>query len=207
MTILLAVKDPIRKKFYHDIISGHGLDCCIVGSLQEAITHASLEPHTGILIDMQLMIKVSKSIIDGVEDLQSGLPSATLNIHKSSESIRILSRSELSSGCSSLEQFIERCTQFNPKVISSRTRELIHYNVLLDRTPDFKDPHNKTVCIDISPGGCFVFCTWEDIVVGDSVWIKLPETVKPSPVKAIVCWIRKWGISQDMPGIGVKFCE
>lgn len=130
-----------------------------------------------------------------------------LNIHKSSGSIRILSRGELSSGCSSLEQFIGRCTQFNPKVISSRTRELIHHNVLLDRTPDFKDSHNKTVCLDISPGGCFVFCTWEEIVVGDSVWIKLPETVKPSPVKAIVCWIRKWGISQDMPGIGVKFCE
>jgi len=206
--IILVVNNSAHEKIYHDTISGYGLDCCIVDSLQKAITHASVEPHTGILIDIQVMLKVPKSLIDSIVDLLSGLPSATLNINRSSETIRILSRGELSSECFSIEQLMAVCTQFVPKIIYFRKRELVYYNVLLDRDPEFNNsPYNKTVCIDLSQGGCFVFCTWDDIAIGDDVWIKLPETVQPLPVKAVVCWIRKWGACQDIPGIGVKFCE
>ena len=204
--ILVAVKNPTHEKIYHETIRGYGFDCCIVDSLEEAVKHASSEPHSGVFIDMQLMIKVPKSIIDGIGDLLSGLPSATLNINNnSSETIRILSRGELSSECFSIEQLMAVCTQFIPKIIYFRKRELVYYNVLLDRNPEFNSPNNKTVCIDISHGGCFVFCVWEDVAIGDDVWIKLPETVQPLPVRAVVCWIRKWGTCQDIPGIGVEF--
>jgi Tfp pilus assembly protein PilZ len=45
----------------------------------------------------------------------------------------------------------------------------------------------------------------EDIAEGDTVWIKMPESIQSVPLEAIVSWVRQWGTSHLIPGIGVKF--
>jgi hypothetical protein len=202
--LLLVVKDQLRGKNYLDALNEHGAVCRIVSTLQEAITIASEKPHCGILVDMQLMLRIPTLKRVGVEDLLNGLPSATLNINVSRGEIRILPRGSMAFGCSSLHQFISICANFAPKIIFQRTREPIHYNVLLDVNPEFSSPC-RTVCIDISSGGCFVFCCNGSFVSGDSVWIKMPDIVCDVPIKATVCWVREWGATQKIPGIGVCF--
>jgi hypothetical protein len=202
--ILLVVKDQQRKTRYIAMMDELGADCCVVSSLQEAITHASEEPHCGVVFDMPLMIRASESLKTGVDDLLSGLPSAYLNIHTSTGGIRMLPRGTQSSTCSSIDQFVEVCAGFPPKKIFSRTRKPIHLNVLLDRDPEFAGPE-ETVCIDISVGGCFLFCVRKDITVDCTVWLKLPDSVCEYPVKCVVCWVRKWGTTHNIPGIGLRF--
>jgi hypothetical protein len=203
-TIILVVKNPERRAQYIDKLAEYGLSCCGADSLQEAVKHAAEEPHCGILIDIQQMLRISPSQKTEAEDMLNGLPSATMNIHAGSGAIRILPRGALVSGCSSLDQFVSVCVSFIPKLIFIRKREPVHFNVLLDRTSAFDRP-DKTVCIDISTGGCFLFCVWEDIMIGDTVWIKMPETERDAPIKAVVCWVRRWGTSPQIPGIGVSF--
>lgn len=202
--ILLVVRDQQRKARYLAMLAERGAACGVAGSLQEAITRASAEPHRGVLVDMPLMIRVPDSIKTGVEDLLGGLPSATLNINVAAGSVRILPRGTLASTCSSLEQFISTCAGFGPKVISSRDRKPIHFNVLFDTAPDFAAPE-RTACIDISAGGCFLFCVRDDIEVGDRVWVRLPEPLDGSPFGGVVCWVRRWGATRKLPGIGLKF--
>lgn len=200
--IILVVTDPIREKKYLTALNEHGFLCCVAGSLTEAVTHASVEPHCGIVVDMRLMIKKSASKNDAVNDLFNGLPSATVNIHEASGDIRLLSQGKMAWGCSSLDQFISICTLFTPKIILLKKRAPIHYNVLFDRNSDFSAPF-RTVCIDISARGCFLFYGDNDIAPGDTVWIKGSDTVCNIPMKATVCWVREWGTSQCVPGFGV----
>jgi hypothetical protein len=79
---------------------------------------------------------------------------------------------------------------------------------MLDTTPEFNTPY-KTVCIDISAGGCFLFCVMDDIVAGSTIWIQMPGSDHESPrktvQKAVVYWVREWGTTQNIPGIGVHF--
>ena len=202
--ILIVVKDPERKARYLVKMDEHHTACCVVSSLQEAITRASEEPCCGVLVDMLLMVKIPASIKTSFEGLLNGLPSATLNIHASSGDIRILPRGAKGLGCSSIDQFVGVCAEFHPKIIFPRKRESLHFNALLDISPDFKTP-DRTVCIDISTGGCFMFSVREDLAVGSSVWVKLAEMENDAPIKGVVSWIREWGTTQHIPGIGINF--
>jgi hypothetical protein len=200
--IILVVTDPIREKLFLKALNEHGVLCSVACSLTEAVTHASSELHCGIVVDMKLMIKKPASKNDAVNDLFNGLPCATVNIHEPSGDIRLLSQGKIAWGCSSLDQFISICAQFTPKIILRKKRAPIHYNVLFDRNPDFSSPF-RSVCIDISDGGCFLFYGNNDIASGDAVWIKGSDTACNVPIKATVCWVREWGTSQCIPGFGV----
>jgi hypothetical protein len=202
--IILVAKNLERRTHYLNELAKYSLSCCVEDSLHEAVNHAAVEPHCGVLIDIHQMLRFSSSQKTEAEDILNGLPSATANIHAASGTIRIFPRGSLVSACSSLEQFIDVCVSFVPKIIFVRKREPVHFNVLLDIDASFSGAE-KTACIDISAGGCFLFCVREDIVIGDTVWIKMPETVRDAPLKAVVCWVRNWGTSQNIPGIGVRF--
>ena len=202
--LLLAVTDEVRKAHYLKVLHEHGVACCVVQSLKDAVTHAAQEPHCGILFDMKLMIKIHASKKSLFEDLLNGLPSASLNIGASSGDIRILPRGTMASACTSLDQFINVCAQFIHKNIISKSRETFHYNVLLALDCEFSEPC-RTVCIDSSDEGCFLFYGNEDIAIGDTVWLRFPDTFSNTTVKAVVCWVRVWGTTQHIPGFGVFF--
>jgi hypothetical protein len=204
--LIIVVGNPNRFINYKDLLAEKNVNFFHVSTLQEAIQSASENPYSGILIDMPLMIKVADSIKPAVDDLLSGLPSATINISAASRTIKILPRGTIASQCSSVDQFLDVCTAFCPKIIFTRKRKQINFNVLFDTTHDFASPE-KTACIDISTGGCFIFSVREDIAEGSILWIKLPDTLFAFPVKCKVCWVRKWGMSQSMPGIGVSFVD
>jgi len=202
--ILLVVKDEIRKSAYLGLLDKYDVCWNVVGSLKEAINHASEDPHNGILIDMPLLIRTSAAVKIAVDDLLGALPGATLNFNALSGELRILPRGEKSSDCSSIEQFIAICAKFHPRILFSKKRVPIHYNALLAITPDLENS-DRTVCIDISIGGCFLFCVKEDISINSPVWIKLVGLNYENPIEGIVKWICKWGTTNKIPGIGVEF--
>lgn len=202
--ILLVVKDMERKARFLRKMDELDTAFSVVCSLQEAILQASEEPHCGVLIDMLLMVRVPVSLKASVEGLLYGLPSATLNIHVSSGDIRILTRGATVSECSSIDQFVKVCAGFSPKTIFPKKRESLYFNALLDRDTEFTSAE-RTACIDISSGGCFLFSVRDDLAIGDTVWIKLVGIGHDYPVKGVVSWIRVWGTTQHIPGIGVNF--
>jgi hypothetical protein len=203
LKIILVVSDSAEKDQYLHALEEHDAHCCVVSSLAEASAHASEEPHSGIAIDVRQMLRVTASNKGAVDDLLNGLPSATLNITALRE-VRLLPRGALAAHCSSIGGFITACSHFAAKIIYHRDRTSTHYNVLLDSDPGFPSPF-RTVCIDLSAGGCFLFYGSEEIRTGNTVWIKFPDNISVEGVKATVCWSRAWGTSQCIPGLGVNF--
>jgi hypothetical protein len=153
---------------------------------------------------MALMIKVTTAIKTGFEDLLNGLPSATLNVNPSLDEIRILPRGTDATNCTSIDQFIDICTEFQPKFIYQRNRESININVLIDTAPTMQTPE-KTATINVSPGGCFLFNVRDDIAIGSNLWIKFHDFDNVTVVNSRVTWKREWGTSREIPGIGVRF--
>lgn len=202
--ILLVVKDLERKARYLKKMDELDTAFSVVSSLQEAILQASEEPHCGVLIDMLLMVRVPVSIKASVEGLLNSLPSATLNIHVPSGDIRILPREATVSECSSVGQFVKICATFPPQTIFPRKRESLHFNALFDRDPDFKAA-DRSVCMDISGVGCFLFSVRDDLAIGNTIWIKLVGISGDCSIKGVVSWIREWGTTPHIPGIGVTF--
>ena len=206
MKIILAAKSSERGALFQAFLRGYDVECCVVDSLQEVITHASTEEHAGVLIDMPLLIRKHVSIMNELDDILNGLPSAILNIHAPSGAVHFLSRGGISSGCSSIDHFIKICLQFVPKTIIYRYRQAFHHNVILYRTPELHDGY-RSACLDISLSGCYLFYTRDDLLEGEPVWITFPEHIHPSPLKGMVSWVRTWGTTENIPGIGVTFCE
>ncbi len=203
-TIILVVKDQTRKASYLSLLENFDVHWKVVGSLKDAINAAAEEPHNGVLIDLPLMVRAHQAIRVGIDDVINGLPSGTLNIHAPSGEIRLLQRGDRALQCSSIEHFISMCAGVSPKLIFSRKRVHHHYNALLASTPDLREP-DRTVCIDISTGGCFLFCVREDVAIDSTVWIKLIGFNDAAPIEAVVRWVREWGTTQTIPGIGVEF--
>ena len=202
--ILLVAKDQVRANNYLSIMDKYDVNVNLVGSLKDAINLASNEQHNGILIDLPLMVRASQVIKGCIDDLFNGLPGGALNIHSPSGEVRLLQRGDKSCNCSSIDQFVEICSKFDPKIIFSKNRVQLNYNALLAMTPDLNNP-DRTACINISTGGCFLFCVREDIVKDSTVWIRLVGLNGDNPIEAVVKWIREWGATHNIPGIGVEF--
>ena len=202
--IILVVNNDARKSTYLGLLEKHDVSWNVVESLKEAVKLATAEPHNGILIDMPLMIRTSPVMKIAVEDLLGALPGATLNFNASSGGLRLLPRGDKSSSCSSIDQFIGTCAAFRPKILFPKTRAPLHYNVLLDVSSDLANPE-RTVCIDISVGGCFLFCVRDDVAIGSTVWIKLVGLNHDTPIEGLVRWVCRWGTTNKIPGIGVEF--
>ena len=204
MSILLVVESEERSGIYRESLRLLTADVRIVASLQEAAFIASQKPHNGILVDMPIMIRVSQAIKDSVDYLMECLPCAFINISGKNHELRILSRSSAALQATTLEDFVTVCGRYSPRIIFPRVREPVCINALLDLTPEFPSPE-RTACIDISFGGCFLFTVRSDISIGATVWIKLTGLSSAEPIQGTVLWQREWGRDYFMPGIGVHF--
>jgi len=202
--ILLVVNDPARKAHCLEFLTDYIASIHIVDSLREAVVLASEEAHCGILVDVVLMVRAPTVIKAHLEDMLCGLPSAILNIDLKKGVIQLLPRSSYVLGCRSIGRFMAVCAGFRPQIIFPRTRKAVHFNVLLDFCPEMNNP-DRTVCINISTGGCFLFNTRDDIGVESTIWIRLFGLDHDLPIEGVVVWKREWGTATAIPGIGVKF--
>ena len=99
-----------------------------------------------------------------------------------------------------LEQFVYDCKKLKPKTVRKSVRKIRHIALLLSAYGTFETAE-KTVTIDISDEGCFVFTSgvW---TVGDRVWLRLLDN--DAVLTGTVCSWQPWGNNRKMPGIGVQ---
>jgi hypothetical protein len=202
--ILLVVRDEKRKSVYKKFFDEFNISWNEAESLHDAINLAAKDPHNGILIDMPLMIKTSPAIKTGIDDLLGSLPCATLNFSTASHGLRMFPRGDHAGGCSSIAQFVAVCAKYSPRIVFSKKRVPIHYNVLLNTNPGH-EKSERTVCIDVSLGGCFLFSVREDIAINSTVFFNITGLDHEKPIEGVVRWVSTWGSSNKIPGIGIEF--
>jgi|GEM_PF-538643 len=203
--ILLAVTDKARQHVYVDFLGREQATPHIVSSLRELIIQAGKQPYCGILIDMPLMLKTSKTDKGLAEDALNALPSARINIARNGTDILVLTingNKDITAPTAS--DFVRYCCGEPPKIVFVRNRVPLHLNALLATASDMSDAI-RTACVDFSEGGCFLFTVDSTFVPDNTVWIRLIALEDQTPIKGVICWKRDWGTADKMPGIGIRF--
>jgi len=204
--ILLAVADEERRLIYEAFVKQERAICHTVSSLRDVANQAARQPYNAIFLDMPLIIKASRYEKSLVEEALQALPNARLNVTAKTRKIRMLVSWDDQEGARTPEEHLKFCCEQPPKAAPICNRVPLNLNAVLSRSPDMADAE-RTVCIDFSPGGCFLFSVNDEIISQATVWIRLIALSDPSPIASTVCWKREWGMTSEIPGIGIRFDE
>ncbi|KAA0895411.1 PilZ domain-containing protein [Oryzomonas rubra] len=202
--ILLAVADEERRLIYETFIKNERVICHTVSSLRDVANQAARQPYNAIFLDMPLMVKASRYEKSLVEDALHAMPNARLNIAAKTQKIRMLISWDDQDGARTPEEHLRYCCEQPPKVAPICNRVPLNLNAVLSCSPDMTDAE-RTVCIDFSAGGCFLFCVNDEIALQSTVWIRLVALSDPTPIASTICWKREWGMTSEIPGVGVRF--
>lgn len=203
--ILVISRSETRMQTYRDALERIGASCMGLADLKGAPVLAASTPMNGIAIDMPVQIKASSGDKALVEDMLLALPSVYLNIAPATDAIRILTASGTQGTFLTFEQFVAACANFPSRVVRPKNRTELNLNALLYHDDSADTLPERTVTINVSPGGCFLFSTYPDYCIEQQVRIVFIGIDDPTPVVASVRWLQSWGVSHLIPGIGVRF--
>ncbi|MBI2355384.1 MAG: PilZ domain-containing protein [Deltaproteobacteria bacterium] len=176
-----------------DVLQADGADAIALSSLAELPAILREVPVNGILLDLVTSAKATAQEKRETNELIQLYPHAKTKVID--HEVKILGNS------SSFQHFIQECRSFTPRVIRRGSRQVRFIGFLLSTDSDFTDA-DKTVTLNISDDGCFVYSTGE-WKAGDRVWLRFSEN--ECVVQGVVRWWQPWGNNKRMPGIGIRF--
>ncbi len=203
--VLLVSRSASRTQVYREALDARGISCLAIAELKEVAILASGTPLSGILLDMPVLIKASPTDKIATEDILKALPSAYLNIAPATDSIKLLTANDSLGIAKSVDEFTELCKGFTPRMVRPKDRYLLHLQALLIKT-SAQDSPERTVTLNISPKGCFLFTANPEWQLEQQASIQFIGLADTTPVIATICWLQHWGTKKHhIPGIGVAF--
>lgn len=203
-TLILVARSESRIQTYREALELRGFACQPVTDLKEVPTLTCRTLFSGILLDMPIMTKASTNEKCQLEDILKALPSAYLNIAPATDSIKLLTADNHHGTARSLEEFLDICSGFAPRLVRPKDRVSLHLNAVLTCC----DPGHgveQTVTLNVSSQGCFLFSTHPTHQPDQQVTVRFIGLSDPTPIVCTIRWVRPWGSCHQMPGIGVTF--
>ena len=193
MTLVIVAKNEDTLEKIVDTIQAEGVETITSRSLAELPAILREVPTSGLLLDLVTSAKSTAQEKLETNDLLQLYPHAKVKVVGTD--VRILGDSR------SLQQFIQDCRSFTPRIIRRSKRLTQYIGAFLSSDSEFSAVE-KTVTFNFSDEGCFVYSAaeWK---VGDRVWLRFIENecVVPGTVR----WFQPWGNNKKLPGIGIKF--
>jgi len=203
--VLLVSRSASRTQTYRVALDRLGISCLGISDLKGVSVLTAGTPFSGILLDMPILIKSSVSDKAAIEDTLKALPSAYLNIAPATDAIKLLIATGTRGSAKNLEEFAHLCKAFTPRQVRPNNRYPLHLKALVSSTVS-QDPPEKSVTLNVSPEGCFLFSSRGDLLAGHTVIIEFTGIDDHTTIKATVCWLSRWGAEGHViPGIGVRF--
>ncbi len=176
-----------------------------VGDMHRLLTST---PCSGLVLDVLDTARASQKERLFIQEVSEVYPTLLMRWNSGSKQIRGLVFGEILNKQDPLGDFVARfCRPGRAHTYREDKRHTIHLNLHLSRDREFS-PHQveKTVTLDLSPGGCFIVSShdWQHI---GTAWIRLQELSAPSPIVVQICRYLPWGEQNRIPGIGVKFLD
>lgn len=203
--VLLVSRSASRTQVYREALDQQGVSCLAISAIKEVLTLTAGTQFNGILLDMPVLVKASPDDKAAIEDVLKALPSAYLNIAPATDSIKLMTVNGLQGMATSLEGFAALCKGFTARLVLPKNRFSLHLHALL-RSADAVIPEERTVTLNVSYGGCFLFSATPDYEVNQQVTITFIGLNDDTPVSATICWLQRWGDEgHQAPGVGVRF--
>ncbi len=200
--ILLISSNAQERETYESSMSALGVKVTAVPSLKALNEEVKNLFFDGVAMDMATKIMALKNDREFIYTTLRKFPVAHLSLEKGTGKIRLFYPGQPPGA--TLKDFIDReCGTFTPRRLAHHIRKVLHFNVLLSRDPEMADCE-KTISVDVSEGGCFIFSA-QEWSTGDMVWLKILELSDQDPIGARVRRCLKWGEAMQVPGVGLQF--
>jgi Tfp pilus assembly protein PilZ len=205
--VLLISRPGQAREIYARALQRAGAEVDVAGSIEdlhEAVTH---QPYHGVVVDIPTKIQALRDHKELVSSILGSFPVIQVNVDPATGRIRALRY-----GCDRkndrLEDFIRReCRRAVPRLFRRRPRSSICCQVRLRAVRCSSGaPGERTVSVNLSEGGCFLF-TAKAYAVGDKVSMLFREIDPRRPLMGVVRHRIPWGERSVMPGIGVEFSD
>ena len=193
LTLVIVAKSEDALTKITAAVQADGVNTVTSRSLAELPAILKEIPISGLLLDLVTSAKSTAQEKLDTNDLLQLYPHAKVKVVGSE--VRILGDSR------SLEQFIEDCRSFTPRIVRRSKRLPQYIGAFLSDDGEFSTPE-KAVTFNVSDEGCFVYSAG-DWKVGDPVWLRFIEN--ECVVRGSVCWLQPWGNNKKLPGVGIKF--
>lgn len=204
--LLLVVDDQDARIAYSRALMRLQVNLESVPSVTELHRILPQTTFSGILLDSAVLNKASSSEKALIHDFIQLFPSVRLRFDQETQQISVQYFGQTQDENATLQQFVEsQCKGFTPRVIRDCERVELNFNVLLSKKEDFAESEAlKTITMNVSKEGCFVFTPhrWQ---IGEFAWLKFMELLDPAPIGVEVRWVKEWGKTLGIPGIGVRF--
>jgi hypothetical protein len=189
-TCVVIAKNQAIRDSVSLLLKLSGLDCLPLASLEELPDALAVHPISGILLELATGIRGSAQQKKAVQEVFGFYPSAKF---------RFADNQALIVG-QTFDEFVQCCLQFAPRIKRSQERADSCLAVYLSADPSFSQAE-KSVTINVSTGGCFVYSVreWR---VGDPIWLRFYGETTTSHGAVRLC--RPWGNNKVFPGIGVR---
>lgn len=204
--VVLYCKENNMRQIYLDEMERLSANYQVAESFEELEDMAKNEKFNGVLVDVSTIMRAPKKDRLRFQQLKDLYPVVQLNWNQHEKSIGTLFYGK-SSDTDDLESFINReAIPFKARSIRKDARKNMCLNTLVSRDPGFKGKVEKTVTIDLSRTGCFIY-TVSQWVISDYVWFLFKEIDLKTPIKGRIRRISPWGKAMKLPGLGVSFDE
>lgn len=203
--ILLIAQTGEARDLYTRTIRQTGAHVDTVALIEDFQGAVAKSAYNGIVIDIPTKIQALNRHQDLVSSILDRFPVIQVNQEKTTGRIRALLYGRHQRQGELRDLIREACLSEPPRRFRAAERRDIKFNLLLSRSRHFESGViERTVTINISQGGCFVFTT-SRFQKGQRVWIRIMEFYDKSPIACVVIHKRKWGQEMAIPGIGVRF--
>ena len=205
--ILLVCREGTSLQNYLDACKGQDAQIDLASSFEDFYKAIVKIPYNGILIDMPTKITTLSNDKERVDNILQRYPVARLTFNDKSRDLCVFYSNQAAGSGTFDDFFAQRCRSFTARTFRSTRRRDVVFNVILSKSKNISDENSKrTISINISREGCFIFSTdnWE---VNNDAWFMIKELTDQTPIRGQVRRKVDWGNEMRIPGIGVQFME
>ncbi len=202
---MLVCKEGEAKEAYLKETKSIGVEVDVVPTYDELFKKMINDPYQGIMVDLVTNIKASKEEKFIAQEALQTFPTAQLKWDRDSGSIFAVSLGQTFSN-GTLHDFINaECKPFPARSVRLQPRKNVNFNALLAKGEVInKECLERTITINVSKGGCFLFSVQDWSNISHACFI-INELQDKSPIVGKVCWFVEWGKTTTIPGIGISF--
>lgn len=206
--VLIIASNPQTAALYRMAAEKLGAKCEVALNIKEMKQQIRRTPFNGLLLDVLTAVRASFSDKIDIQNIAEVYPTLRVRWDASAGEIRGLVIGNSIDKEAPLRDFLNKFCHARPaRICRMHKRYPLNFNVLLSKDRNFSEElAEKTVTLDISLGGCFVYSTqcWQDT---EFAWLRFLEISDANPVQVAIRRFCPWGKTMNIPGIGVEFTQ
>lgn len=203
--LILLCREGQARQAYLNEARKSGVNVDVVATYGDLFRTMTDNPYQGVMIDLVTSMKASKDEKGTAQEILEVFPIVQLRYDNDTSSIFTISFGKTFDSGSLADFITKECQAFLPRELRLNARRALNFNILISRDESFnQNSSERTITINTSKGGCFLFST-QDWSKTTDIWFIINELQDKTPIVGEVRRYVPWGKTMTIPGLGISF--